>query len=1114
MFKKVKKYLIFILPLFFAVVSFNNVSAARTSNADLYKKSLLMGVKTCYQKYAKDSIYYKDFSDYTSIFEGRGFSKTSSDDVWITTHVGNSLNSGGRGDSNLSCAQVFAGYNSQAKGLKDYYTIPRTLTNLGYEFSHAEGAAEDASGTATATTDQITFKIDSVVDSSNSNSNKMQVIGNGISCNAEQKYHNGWIFKYYYWEITGCSGKTGISYNSEELFVLNADINDGFWVTGTGDETFSYNGDNFSPLKYWTTSHTSEQVSLKSAFEETNFMSMLKTDAEQAANKYYSSPSATVESAISTPKSTDKRNPSSIYKPKNDSKTKAATVLIQNLGASFALVGWTSDDKYSLYYQYLLDIQKSYSDININQCSTEKPNSGNAFKNSPTSWCIINIPTSAQNAKGEILSVFSENGLIQGTFQNVLEWFNNENNYKNVSEDTYANAAVDDSGNLVPEESTDTTSTDEKEITCMNSGALNALGWVVCPILDVMNNATDVLYDNFVEPALYVDTSLLNNVKENSSESAVKYGWSLFRDFANWFFIIFFLIVIFSQLTGVGLDNYNIKKTLPRLIVAAILINLSYVLCEICIDVSNILGRGIMDLFNGIQVSTPESIGGISAGGLATGTLTAVALISIILAGIWSILASGGFAGIVVMVVLAAISIVISLLFLFLVLAAREAAVIVLVILSPVAIASYMLPNTKKMIFDKWKTLFQNLLLVYPVCGFLVGGGDFVSRVLLSAGSGSDTGFGFFSAFAAMLVGIVPIFFIPRLVRQSLSAIGDIGAKISNFGRGVSQRGRAGAEKFANNSEHIKQWRAGSADRFQAFKNRRGLNSRNARVRAGAVEAEGARRAANAKIERLSDPDGIERRLSAIQAAEEDKAYDEAISQRLALMKSGGENGGIRMRDGRRGAYTMDNMVARVKELEQDSRKRQLTANERQEFGALARGLANEKGGASKLHKIVRHAGEVTDNKGNVLRQDLNENFMQAMGDIYSQDATVQSKMREKDAGDSAYIETFMPGGAGATPGGGQTFSDFHTSPEYTTAVNNRVKSYAVGLNQGGEALDEYIGQLDARGCQTIRDNDELYYGMDMADRETFDAHARLLGVNGPSSTNVVIVPHGPTPTP
>lgn len=1122
MFKKMRKYLIFILPLFFAVTSFNNVSAARTSNADLYKKSLIMGVKTCYQKYAKSSINYKDFSDYMSIFEGSGFSKISSDDVWITTHVGNSLNSGGRGDSNLSCQQVFAGYRSQAKGLKDYYTIPSDLEKLGYVFNHVEGAATSASGTTTATTDQITFKIDSVVDSSNSNSNKMQVIGNGISCNAEQIYHDGLIFKYHYWEITGCSGKTGISYNGEELFVLDGDINDGFLVTGTGTEIFPYNGDHFAPLKYYTFSHTSEKVSLESEFVKTNFLNMLKTDTETAANKYYSSPSATVGSAISTPKSTDKTNPSSVYKPKNDSKTKAATVLIQNLGASFALIGWTSDDKYSLYYQYLLDIQKSYPDININQCSTEKPSSGWAFKNSSTSWCIINIPTSSKIAESETLSVLDgDNGLKEGTFNDVLNWFNDESNYNGVSEDTYANASTDENGDLIPEASTEDADGDEREATCINSGAMSSLGWVICPILDIMNNATNVLYNDFVEPALYVDVSLFS-VADSNTDSAVKSGWETFRNFANTFFIILFLVVIVSQLTGVGLNNYNIKKILPRLIVAAILINLSYVICQVCIDISNILGRGIMDFFDNIEVSMPTSVEGMGVSGFATGTLTAVILIGTILAGVWFILSAEGWSGIVVIIVLAAISIVTSLLFLFLVLAAREAAVIILVIISPVAVVAYMLPNTKTLIFDKWKKLFQNLLVVYPVCGFIVGGGNFVSKILLSAGAESGN-VGFFSAFAAMLVGILPIFFIPKLVRQSLSAVGDIGTKISNFGRGVSTRGRKGAEKFAENSEHIKQWKAGSADRFQAFKNRRGMRSGNARVRARAVESESARLAANAKINRLSNPDGIRRRLSAVQAAEEDKAYDEAISQRLALMNSGGEDGGVRMRDGSRRAYTLDNMLARVREIEDDSRGRQLTADERQEFGALARGIVNEKGGAGQLHRIVRHSGETHDANGNVTGQNLNENFMQAMGDIYSQDATVKSKMREKDAGDSAYIETFMPGGAGAQPGGGRTFQDFRNSPnlndaqgrsDYQMAIDTRVRSYEAGLNQGGEALQEYIDNLNRADCQTIRDNDELYYSMDVADRQRFDARARTLGVTGPSNTNVNIVNPGPNPGP
>lgn len=664
------------------------------------------------------------------------------------------------------------------------------------------------------------------------------------------------------------------------------------------------------------------------------------------------------------------------------------------------------------------------------------------------------------------------------------------------------------------------TSTDE-EITCSNSGAMSSLGWVICPILDIMNNATNVLYNDFVEPALYVDVSLFS-VADSNTGSAVKSGWETFRNFANTFFIILFLVVIVSQLTGVGLNNYNIKKILPRLIVAAILINLSYVICQVCIDISNILGRGIMDFFDNIEVSMPTSVEGMGVSGFATGTLTAVILIGTILAGVWFILSAEGWSGIVVIIVLAAISIVTSLLFLFLVLAAREAAVIILVIISPVAVVAYMLPNTKTLIFDKWKKLFQNLLVVYPVCGFIVGGGNFVSKILLSAGAESGN-VGFFSAFAAMLVGILPIFFIPKLVRQSLSAVGDIGTKISNFGRGVSTRGRKGAEKFAENSEHIKQWKAGSADRFQAFKNRRGMRSGNARVRARAVESESARLAANAKINRLSNPDGIRRRLSAVQAAEEDKAYDEAISQRLALMNSGGEDGGVRMRDGSRRAYTLDNMLARVREIEDDSRGRQLTADERQEFGALARGIVNEKGGAGQLHRIVRHSGETHDANGNVTGQNLNENFMQAMGDIYSQDATVKSKMREKDAGDSAYIETFMPGGAGAQPGGGRTFQDFRNSPnlndaqgrsDYQMAIDTRVRSYEAGLNQGGEALQEYIDNLNRADCQTIRDNDELYYSMDVADRQRFDARARTLGVTGPSNTNVNIVNPGPNPGP
>ena len=789
MFKRIKKYLIFILPLFFAVISFNNVSAARTSNDDLYKKSLVMGIKTCYNSYAKNSIAYKDFSDYTSIFEGSGFSKTSSGDVWITTHVGNNLNSGNYQDSNLSCAQVFAGYKSQAKGLKDYYTIPADLAKLGYEFSHVDGAQDATSGTAAADTDQITLQIDSVKDSSNSNSNKMQVVGSGISCNAEQKYHNGWIFKYYYWQITGCSGKTGISYNGEELFVLDADINDGFLVTGTGAETFPYNGDHFSQLKYYTFSHTSEKVSLKSEFDKTNFLNMLKTDAETAANKYYSSPSATVESTISTPKNTDKTNPNSIYRPKDGSKTAAANALIRNLGAS-ALTSWTANDKYSLYYQYLLNIQKTYPDININQCSTEKPSSGYAFKNSPTSWCIINIPTSSQNATNETLSVFGGSGLTQGTFQNVLGWFNNENNYNGVSKDTYANAAVDENGDLVPEDSADENG-DEKEATCLNSGGAGTLGWIVCPILESLGGAAEQFYDGQIKNQLQIEPELFTG-----GNGGTKRGWETFRTLANTLFIILFLVVIFSQLTGVGINNYGIKKILPKLIIAAILINLSYLICVALVDVSNILGNSLQTMFNSLgEGLTVDSTVITSAAAEKVGSTLASVVIIGVLVGATSV-AIWANPAIILTLLISALGVVISLLFLFVLLSVRQAAIVVLVVLSPLVVVAYALPNTKTL-FDKWWKLFKSLLLVYPITGLLVGGGNYVSRLLLSSGLGDK---GVFEAATAMIAGIVPVFFIPTVLKNSLAAMGTLGTKLSGMGAKAS----GWATKKATNSDFNK----------------------------------------------------------------------------------------------------------------------------------------------------------------------------------------------------------------------------------------------------------------------------------------------------------------------
>ena len=348
-------------------------------------------------------------------------------------------------------------------------------------------------------------------------------------------------------------------------------------------------------------------------------------------------------------------------------------------------------------------------------------------------------------------------------------------------------------------------SEEEQESTCAGAGGSRSLGWVVCPILEWLGDAAERTYNEYVEPSLQVSPKLFSGNGDATLEA-----WGNFRDMANVVFVIAILAVIFSQLTGVGIDNYGIKRILPKLIVVAVLINLSYVLCLLAVDVSNILGNSFQALFNGmadgitaenytITAETGDS-GPIDAAGI-TG-LTGVGILGGLVAGGMAIWASPA---ILLSLLVAAVGIVISVFFLFILLATREAAIVVLVIVSPVAMIMYALPNTKK-IFDKWLKALEGLLLVYPICGLLVGAGGYVSKLLIYIGSQEADGGGqnFIFSFMAMIVSVVPIFFIPMLLRGSFSAMGNIGARISGFGQRMS-RGAMGSmqrsEAFRNAQE-------------------------------------------------------------------------------------------------------------------------------------------------------------------------------------------------------------------------------------------------------------------------------------------------------------------------
>ena len=315
--------------------------------------------------------------------------------------------------------------------------------------------------------------------------------------------------------------------------------------------------------------------------------------------------------------------------------------------------------------------------------------------------------------------------------------------------------------------------------------AAKSMGWLLCTILDGVGNGVTTLYDRFVEPSLRIEPTLFSN-----ETTGAKQGWDIFQNIANVLIIVLFLVVIFSQLTGVGIDNYGIKKILPKLILVAILMNLSYYICEIAVDISNIVGSGVQTMFDGFQPQLKDSLQNVGIGASdVTSTLASVVLLGGAVGGFWLF---GGFSLATLLALIpTAISILVAIFFLFILLAAREAAVVVMVVISPIAFVCFILPNTKKL-FDRWLKIGEALLLVYPLAGLLVAGGNYVSRVLLSSNFASDN---FAKGLTAMLAGIIPIFFIPSVLRNSMSGLGNIGNRISNLG---SRLGRGAAGRVAN----------------------------------------------------------------------------------------------------------------------------------------------------------------------------------------------------------------------------------------------------------------------------------------------------------------------------
>lgn len=292
-------------------------------------------------------------------------------------------------------------------------------------------------------------------------------------------------------------------------------------------------------------------------------------------------------------------------------------------------------------------------------------------------------------------------------------------------------------------------------------GIDGGLGWLICPVMTFVANINDAAY-GAISGFLDIKPAILSS----GDNSGAKQGWDFFRNIANAIFAVIFLWIIFSQISNVGVSNYGIKKILPRLIIGALLVNLSYYLCQIFVDLSNILGHTLKDALEsgaGDIGTTPEAAGWgsvIAAAIVGVGGVAAFAALAI---GIPTLAA--GFLAIMTV---------------FIILVVRQAGIILLISMSPIAFAAWLLPNTEDL-FKKWMKMFRGLLLVFPIISLLYGAGKLAGAVLASSATVDPNNPDETLHLVALAATTMPLIATPFVLQNSLSSLGSIGAKIGKL---------------------------------------------------------------------------------------------------------------------------------------------------------------------------------------------------------------------------------------------------------------------------------------------------------------------------------------------
>ena len=329
---------------------------------------------------------------------------------------------------------------------------------------------------------------------------------------------------------------------------------------------------------------------------------------------------------------------------------------------------------------------------------------------------------------------------------------------------------------------------------------VQGIGWIICPVSNWLADGIDYMYSALQE---FLKTKPLETTNQNSG---IYLAWVIMRNISNVAFIVAFLVIIYSQLTSVGISNYGVKKMLPRLVIAAVLVNLSFTFCAVLLDLSNVTGYAFQDAFMGIK-NTISTVGENTGVGWTWSEVIVMILSNGALAGgVVATVAMG--AELLPLALSALVGIGLVLLLVLLIMAARQALIVILIIISPLAFVCYLLPGTEKW-FKKWRDLFLTMLVFFPAFAVIFGGAQLAGIIIIQNATGANGGI---MQILGMVVQVIPLALTPIILKLSGGVLGKFAGFVNDKNKGLYDR--------------TKNW---SKDRRETIKNKKLANPNMAR---------------------------------------------------------------------------------------------------------------------------------------------------------------------------------------------------------------------------------------------------------------------------------------------